>query len=352
MSEIQSSPTNIATISELLTLSDSQYRIYDLGRRVDKVSQEQFNQIELNQLAYPYPSKGQAFIAIAFWQKQPSQPFLWFIKIPLDEYGLLNQAARDHFVAIIIEALGSDITVDPSKEQEQLLKNNPYHFTPSQYKLAALNSKVNLELKQQSSEHLHYFLRYIAGDLTWKNWQAIGVQGISDFAVRINEVDNTKLLVKALPYLPTEVLLPLCSALENEQLTAELSGSIIKAYFEFEDKKNGNEIQQQLLRALSSSCHLNKVIDFSIKLLKSKDLSSDILIIFSGRCWSLWQEPKMLMYYLERLVQMKDQTLFTAIFKDLVAIPAIRPNIFICMREPKRSDELAEAIGLLLTKNN
>lgn len=352
MSGIQSLPTKIATISELLALSDSQYRIYDLGRRVDKISKEQFTQIESNQLAYPYPSKGHAFIAIAFWQKQLSQPFLWFVKIPLDEYGLLNQAARDHFIAIIIEALGSNITIDPSEKQEQLLKNNPYHFTPPQYKLAALNSKIKLELKQPGSEHLYLFLQYIAGDLTWGNWQEIGVQGISDFAVRINEVGNTQLLISALPKLATEVLLPLCSALENEPLTVELSNSIINAYYEYEDNNNGIELQQHLLRALSSSCHQAHVIDFARELLVSKKPSTDILIILSGRCWLLWQKPELLMGYLECIVQMKNQPLFSAIFKDLVGIPVIRPNIFLCMRDPKRSNELAQAIGLLLTNSN
>ena len=48
MSGIQSSPTKIATISELLALSDSQYRIYDLGRRVDKISKEQFTIIPVS----------------------------------------------------------------------------------------------------------------------------------------------------------------------------------------------------------------------------------------------------------------------------------------------------------------
>ena len=64
------STNNIATLSELLTLSDSQYRIYDIGRLVTKLSKEQFEKVELNQLPYPSPSQGHAFIAIAFWQKK------------------------------------------------------------------------------------------------------------------------------------------------------------------------------------------------------------------------------------------------------------------------------------------
>ena len=93
--------SNIATLSDLLTLSGSQYQIYDMGRLITKLPNEQFEQVELNQLPYPSPSQGHAFIAIAFWQKKTAQPFLWLLKLPLDERGLLNQGARNHFIAII-----------------------------------------------------------------------------------------------------------------------------------------------------------------------------------------------------------------------------------------------------------
>lgn len=349
MSQIPNSPANIATISELLALSNSQYRIYDLGRRIDKISKEQFNKIELNQVPYPYPSQGHAFIAISFWQKQPSQPFLWFVKLPLDERGLLNLAARDHFIAIIIEALGANLTVDPSEKQEELLKSNPYHFTPAQYKLASLNSKIKLELKQPLSEYFELCNQYILGNLAWDNWQEIAVQGICDFASQINQNDNATNLVSALPLMKTEVLLPLCSALENETLPLALIDGIIEYFNNAADEKNKLQIQSHLLRALSASCQHPHVIDFAKKLLSNKLLPTEMLIILSGRCWQLWLDPEMLMEYLESVILANDQQLFSAIFKDLVAIPAIRPNIFLCMRDPKRSDELTQAIGMLFS---
>ena len=74
----------IASISALLNLSDSQYRVYDMGRRVEKISKAQFEKIEAAQLPYPYPMQGHAMLAIAFWQKQSQSPYLWFIKLPLD----------------------------------------------------------------------------------------------------------------------------------------------------------------------------------------------------------------------------------------------------------------------------
>ena len=57
---------NIATLSELLNLSASQYRLYDIGRLVSKLPKEQFEKVELNQIPYPSPAQGCACIAIAF----------------------------------------------------------------------------------------------------------------------------------------------------------------------------------------------------------------------------------------------------------------------------------------------
>ncbi len=38
------------TISQLLHSSNSQFRIYDIGRKIDKIPKKQFEQIELNQI--------------------------------------------------------------------------------------------------------------------------------------------------------------------------------------------------------------------------------------------------------------------------------------------------------------
>lgn len=348
MTDSPSTPENIANISELLTLSKSQYRIYDLGRKIDKISKADFSQIELNQRPYPFPSQGHGFIAIAFWQNKSSAPYIWFLKLPLDERGLLNQGARNHFIAIIIEALGADLTIDPTEKQEELLKNNPYHFTPTNYKLAALNSKIKLELKQQPSEYLAECTAYIAGDLGWNSWQNIGVQGVCDYAIRINEGDRSEKLIKALPHIAPEVLMPLCSALENEQLSVDLIDAIIS---EFTQSKNRpDEIQQNLLRSLASSCQHPHVINFVEKLLEQPGITKDLLIILSGRCWLLWQEPKSLLTYFEVLASKNDQPLFVALFKDLVAIPAIRPIVLQCMRNPDRSESLAKVIGSLFQR--
>ena len=336
--------TTISSISELLTLSNCQYRIYALGRKIDKISKSIFNKVELNQLPFPTPLQGHALLAIAFWQKKSEQPYLWFIKLPLDERGLLNQGARDHFVAIISEALGSDLSVDPTEKQEELLKSNPYIFTPSQYKLAMLNSILSIELNAPKSQHYQSFSNYLKEN-NWSEWQHIGVQGITDFVAGINDKEQSTRLSNALQHLPFEVLSPLCGALENKTLTLSLIEKIIELLEKCTLEQTN--LKQMLIRSLASSTEHPLVDEFFEKLLDNKQLSPDILICLSGRCWLTIKNEERAMNFLELLVQTNDLELFAAIFKDLVTIPIIRPLMFQCMRNTERSDGLSQAIGQL-----
>ncbi len=345
--------STISSISELLKLSGSQYRIFDIGRKIDKLSKDSFTKIEANQVPYPFPSQGHAFIAIAFWQKQNSQPYLWFVKLPLDERGLLNLVARDHFIAIIIEALGAELNTAPSEQQEELLKSNPYHFTPPQYKLAYLNSVISAEIKNSNSQYFSGALSYLSGEKSWQSWQNVGVQGLSDFAVRLSEKPNQKILLSALPHLPTPVLQPLCSALENVKLPVEL----ISALIEHLEKLINSENTEQgfLLRSLASNCehpHVSHFIHTLIKqsLQEQQPLAEELVIILAGRCWQTFTNETELMALFELVINQHDIAVFQAIFKDLVAIPVLRPIVFQCMRSPNRSNELSKAIGMLFQR--
>jgi hypothetical protein len=336
----------IGSISALLSLSGSQYRIYDIGRRVDNIPNEQFEKIEAAHLPYPYPIQGHALLAIAFWQQQSTSPYLWFIKLPLDERGLLNQGARNHFIAIIIEALGKNLSVDPSEQQEALLKKNPYHFTPAQYKLAAINSVVSTSLIQPPSKFYLPAKNYLSGVNGWQAWQEIGVQGLSDFAFRLNETNNSETLAKALKELPEQVLVPLCSALENINLPAAVITQIV-ARFKQAQADNNNIIAIALLRALSSSTQQPLTEKTLTDLIANQSLDEEVLIIIAGRLWPILSDENTLFSYLEQLTKDNDNELFSAIFKDLVAIPLIRPVLLQAIRSPKRSPALAQAIGTL-----
>jgi len=337
--------TTLSTITELLLTSNCQFRIYDLGRKIEKLSKETFEKIEQCSLVHPFPFQEHAHFAIAFWQKKSKQPYLWFIKLPLDERGLLNQGARNHFLAIIVEALGSDLSVEPSERQEELLKENPYIFTPSQYKLAMLNSLLSFELKRAPSQFYQTFINYLTKE-EWSQWHNIGVQGITDYAARLTEDNNAVVLSQSISKLPFEVLSPLCGALENISLPVCLIESIQS---QLQTSSNDIQSQQMLLRSLASSTKHPFVKQYFESIFTADIIPVDIAITIAGRCWQIIVDEKQAMYYLELLVKL-DKELFPAIFKDLVAIPTIRPLLFQCMRAADRSDELAKAIGQLFNK--
>ena len=341
---------HIETLSELLKLSGSQYRLYDIGRLVSKLPKEQFEKVELNQIPYPTPTQGHACIAIAFWQKKSTQPYLWLLKLPLDERGLLNQGAISHFIAIIVEALGADLTQQTSKKQEELLNSNPYLFTPAQYKLASLNSKIKVDLKQAPSEYFLPLKEYLSQESDWNNWQGVGVQGITDFIARIKQDNHDEILLKALPHLPIEVLSPVCSALENEQYPIALIDALIIALKEtLADKENTNKATL-LLRALAANSHHVHVKSAVFQLLSQHQVSTDLLITLSGRCWQALADEPTLIRYFEHLLNNNDSAMFASIFKDLVSIPLVRPIAFQCIRSENRSPELAQAIGQLFSQ--
>ncbi|NMP33271.1 DUF3549 family protein [Thalassotalea sp. M1531] len=331
----------IDTISELLLCSGSQYRIYDIGRKITKISKEDFNRLEQNQMPYPYPIQGHAIFAVAFWQVKAKTPYLWFIKLPLDERGLLNQGARNHFIAIIVEALGSDLTVDPSEKQQELLNSNPYHVQPAEYKLAAINSLVRKELKQSASIHFEHFQTYINGQMAWDDWKNIGIQGINDLACELSQPEIAQAVAANVKQFPEQVFFPLCQALENHELPL----SIIDALLELEKNRNEHAITVHVIRAFSSTTEHPHVQQFIASLLNEPQ-TDDIYITIAGRCWQAISAQG-LEQLLSGLAKQKDLALFSAIFKDLVAIPLLRPHVFALMRSDTRSDALAKAIGQL-----
>ena len=82
-----------------------------------------------------------------------------------------------------------------------------------------------------------------------------------------------------------EVLSPVCSALENELYPVALIDAVISTFKNTLANKEGSAIAPQLLRALAANSQHIHVKEFINQLLAQKELSTDLLITLSGRCW-------------------------------------------------------------------
>ncbi|RLV57799.1 DUF3549 family protein [Parashewanella curva] len=329
--------TEITTLSQFLTTAQTQFQIYDLGRRVQHIDMMAFHQIESLKTPYPYPIQGHAQFAVVFWNED-KQPYIWFIKLALDERGLFVPAARSQFIQMILEALGRDPTQPLTEQQQQALANNPFSFKPSQEKLAVFNALVRKQLGLPASSQYESAIQYLSGQMPKENWEYIGLQGIADVCVRAKQLDHEQHILNGLENSAIEVQGALCQCLEHMDISDDIAKLIYDAFVNsFED------LTLPLLRAVAS--HKEYSQKAVMHLIKQRKLSLDsILITIAARNWSVLSNEQIRLAYLEALA-LQSQAFFNQVFADLVAIPQLRNAMLGELRNPQRSETLSKAIG-------
>ncbi len=334
---------NIQTLTQLLQSSGCQYRIFDLGRRIIPIESKLFSSVEQAQQSYPFPLQKQAQFAIVYWNQQ-RQPWIWFLKFPLDERGLLKQFDIGSFIKYVIEAVGTHLNNQPNQEQQQKLADNPYTFNPTEEKLAVFHSQVRVLLDIQASQYYERAQHYFSGALGWDKWQTVGLQGVADICTRLNQQQNELTLCKALQHLPNEPKYALLGSLEHIKLPEGLADSILKsARNECGKEKPDLFLISAFVRALSGSGE-NQLATLVSEILNNSRLShQEVLIGIAGRSWQILEDTALAELFLLRLAQTENQSLFNRLFADLVMIPALR-MVFLPLLHGNPSQELATAL--------
>ncbi|MEO2266668.1 DUF3549 family protein [Pseudoalteromonas sp. YIC-656] len=340
---------NIATLAELLDAAGTTWRVYDIGRRVQKIDKATFADIESTTRPYPYPLAQHALLAIQFWDpKASTEPYVWFLKLPLDEQSKLVAASRDHFANMVLEAIGTQLL--GSEEEQSKLDNNPYVFTPNANKRAAFNAQIKVELHQGASQYYEHTQLYMSGKLGWHQWQSIAVQGLADFAARLEHADNEVALLNAWDNLPAQVRQPLAAQLENIPVSTAVAEKLAQAV------KNSIAQTDKIslidnLRALSCTSAVGIGAQAVDAVLASPlAIDADICQVIAGRLWQHLQSPERLATFMENSARVvNEQPIFASIFADLVAIDTLRPHVLGMLRSEERSEHLSRAIGSLFS---
>lgn len=336
--------SQIATISEFLLQAGTEYRVFDTGRTIRSISTQQFLEIE-NALSKPqFPRAQHAWFAIIFWNKTLSkQHYIWFVKLPIDEQGFIVAAARNHYLQIIIDALGQQLEQAPSKNAQ--LPDNPYSFIPNQHQLADFTSISRAHLALGQSDFYQAAKAYLKQPQS-TDWQDVPVQGIADLATQINQPEIESLLLQHFSALAEPVKFALLTSFENQPLTKK-TAELIKHYLL--NNPNNPIIWQQGLRALSQS-PTKQLVEDLLNHAVSSDLASDqnLLSVISGRLWHYLITPQMLRSFLNAVANCDtSSTLFVAIYRDLVQVPVLRLNMLEMLRWQDKSPELTRGVGKL-----
>ncbi len=329
--------SNINTLGELLNAANTQYWVFDLGRRVQPISNSEFDAFETLTTPYPYPIQGHAQFALVFGE-DPQQPFIWFLKFPLDERGLLNPAARSQFMQMLSDAIGQDITKPLTEDEQQRMASHPFHAKPSQEKLAIFNAQLRKSLKQPASSQYEFACQYLAGNAGAEMWQSVGLQGLADICARAGDFEHAQLLSNALASSVAEIQIATCQLLEHVVAPSSVQQTISKLF-----AANNDERRSYLLRATASAEEvtaqlLQQLAD------QQQPLDEQQLIAVAARCWPVLKRDAIRKFYLESLAA-QPQPFFNQIFADIVAIPEIRMPMLSELRNPERSAQLSAAIG-------
>lgn len=346
--------TNIRTITELLECTGDHLRFYDMGRRVQKITHKDFIKFEKTEIPYPFPLQQQAWFAMLFQdERNNKEPFIWFLRFPLDEQGKLQQAARDDFMHRLIERMGENLAAKEKGEQmEAALEDNPYSFKPKEDRMAVFHAKVSRLMNQAPSKFYASAQAYFTGKSGWDQWSLVGYQGIADIATRLDQDDNESAVASALKVIPAQPFVALCHCLENETISVEVTQALKKRITtELSSEAPDLGLLTAALRGAAQSKSETVKLTIAQSILEAPCGNHiEILAALSGRAWEWLKNDQVRMLFLERLAENNaGQDAFNQCLADLLFMPGLRGPLLESVRDPERSNQLSAAIGELFT---
>ena len=342
------SAQSIQTLSEFLLHAGTDFQLFDLGRGVHAVETQQFLDMENGMLPCPRPRQKHAWFAIVFWSGKPvKQHYVWFVKFPIDERGLLVAAARNHFLQIIVDALGNSL----SEEGQDELPDNPYSFVPPQSQMAVFNALTRRMLNlpdRAGSEKVEQYVKAPA----ISDWRELSVQAVADFAVKLAAPELAQVVCANLALYQQDFTKTLLESAEPISLPDPLRTTI--ADFCRERIDSEPVLGLAALRALAGDEPDPIAKSLITDLLTKDNADIHLLSVVAGRLYGQLDDTALVLFF-ERAAHIDDQQnrqgqLFAGFFADLVQLPILRLHVLTLLRSPDRSEILAAAFGRLFNQ--
>ena len=336
----------ITTLTGFFERSGADVLLFHMGRRVTICPQDTLVALENLEAPWPEPWQAQARLGIVFQLGDMPEPAIWFLALPLDEQGYLSPGQRDAFLQRLLETLGRNAqSIDSSKHEEieHLMQDNPLAFTPSTHFQAMLNAQATQHLGLAASQHLEIVEAYFSRQMNI-DWQALGLQGVADFTVRM-DTRQVQQLIDALPDMPTELLLALAYCLEHLILSEGLVRALIGRG---EQAAQAADLESlcACIRAVGSTYGEPAAQWYSELLEDTAASGPDILAAIAGRGWLHLEDGQRLPLFLNRLAE-DPRTDFGAVIRDLALIPRLRLPVIMFLKEAPKGSSLQQRLAAI-----
>ncbi len=398
---MQTDLSNIQTLSHFLSTTNHAFRVFDMGCRLSKLSAQQFSQFEQCHIPYPSPWLKHAWLGFLLWRPKqfsrqekntPTTPIVWFLKLPLDEQGMLIQTSRDAFLEQRLALIHAQMSGVPAVDIEAKLPASELAFTPDQESMAAFHAHSRIVLQQPASEYYQPVVDYFVDLSAIKNvqegaqekaprWQHLGVQGFADLTMRLaKNKPLTAQVAQMVKHLPLPVLSSLAMQCENVPIPASLFRAFLARGQQATDYHEkivclraislapnqptrkvwladllqwpaGETATLELLATIASKCQGDLADGHAIDSAAIDGTGIDSTKIDSAKIDSTKIDStkidSTMVLFLNKCAE--DTGVFNALVGELMYQPSFRQLILACVRQPQRSERLAKAFGQLLS---
>lgn len=327
------------SLGDFLEQSGARYRLFDLGSQLRRLGRDDWQRFDRGG-PYPYPHLNHAWLVLVLWNPDDrDQHAIWFMNLPLDEQAGLPAPVAADVLNRFMKALG---TAD-AEERQRLLTDHPYQFKPDDAKMAALHARAGRILGAPLSRYHAPARDYLLGEGDTTAWQQLGLQGIAEVLEAADDAEQ-KQLGQRLALLPDEPRLTVLQALEHHRPCLALTEAVIQ----LADRQAEASTDTAAVRALSQSEAVGLVRDFVSRALNRHPESLDLVLALLSCHPGLLDDTELSLVALDRLARLADQDGFNRVVQGLALQPGLAGLVLKVLRHPRRSDELARAIGGLI----
>lgn len=331
---------NAPSLTGFLAMTEANFRLFDLSLSLRKLPNNTLEKLDEGQ-PYLMPHMGFAWLVIFMWNPElKEQNSLWFMRLPLDEQGILNAAAHSDLVSRLYKSLQ---TADP-KERQRLLTEHPYQFKPDTQKMAALHATATKILGLPASHHFQSAADFYRQTSSNTDWATLGIQGIADFVVRLKE-EEFEALNAQLRHYPNEAFIALASQLENRVL----STSTVQALFAIASAGNVDiETINACLRAVGQSPAIRLFDNLATTLVTEEQASLETILILLTRYRHLLEDTKSAAQLLDALASKADADGFNRVVANLAMQQDMSGIVMRILGSEHLTETLANALSGLL----
>lgn len=235
---------------------------------------------------------------------------------------------------------------EETADVDHLMKDNPLAFTPSVTFQAMLNALATHACGLPASQHFEPVEAYLSGQQAI-DWQALGLQGIADYVVRMASPDADMLAMR-LPSLPTAVIHSLCYCLEHRPLPTPLVAALNRMG-EAAAHTGDMETLCACLRAVGSTDAVEVGHWYTAILKDSAACGPDVLAAIAGRGWRYLEDAQRLPLFLHRLAE-DTRSDFAAVVRDLALIPRLRLPVMMALRDASPGSPIQHRMSIMLAQ--